>query len=312
MTFLTKYVTKQVDPLTKREVNSLNLPKIIGHTLTAIAVVTATLVYWPLTSVPTGTRGVVTVGGEITSLKSEGFVLIAPWQKLSNFNIRAEASQVNAAEGATSDTQPVHVTLTVRYSVNPDKVAVVFEQFSKTGDLDTYVDTATREAFKAVTAKYTAPELISQRAKVSSEIVQAIRLKVAVYHANVISVDVTSFVFSPDYMANINKKVNQDQALQTAEKEALTVAAQQKSKVATAEGEATALKLKADAEAYANLKIATAQADALKIQNAALTQSKEVLELRRIEVEKIKAERWDGALPQHIYAGTPIPFFTPK
>lgn len=310
MTFLNRYTTESTDRTQPGRV--LNIPKIVGHALSAVVLATTLVAYWPLTSVPTGTRGVVTVGGEITSLKSEGFVLVWPWQKLNNFNIRAEAAQVNAAEGATSDTQPVHVTLTVRYSINPDKVAAVFEQFSKTGDLDTYVDTATREAFKSVTAKYTAPELISQRAKVSSEIVSAIRSKIAVYHANVISVDVTSFVFSPDYMANINKKVNQDQALQTAEKEALTVAAQQKSLVAKAEGEATAKKLAADAEAYSNLKIATAQADALKIQNAALAQNKDVLELRRIEVEKVKAERWDGALPQHIYAGTPIPFFTPK
>jgi hypothetical protein len=60
------------------------------------------------------------------------------------------------------------------------------------------------------------------------------------------------------------------------------------------------------------LKIATAQADALKIQNAALSQSKEVLELRRIEVEKVKADKWNGQLPQAIYAGAPIPFLQVK
>jgi prohibitin 2 len=47
----------------------------------------------------------------------------------------------------------------------------------------------------------------------------------------------------------------------------------------------------------------------LKIQNAALAQNKEVLELRRIEVERTKAERWDGKLPENIYASAPIPFF---
>jgi prohibitin 2 len=56
--------------------------------------------------------------------------------------------------------------------------------------------------------------------------------------------------------------------------------------VAIAEAEATALRAKADGEAYANLKVATAQADALRIQNAALAQNKDVLELRRIEVER--------------------------
>jgi uncharacterized membrane protein YqiK len=89
----------------------------------------------------------------------------------------------------------------------------------------------------------------------------------------------------------------------------LTVQAEQKQKVAIAEAEASALKAKADGEAYANLKVATAQAEALKIQNAALAQNHDVLELRRIEVERVKAERWNGALPTAIYAGAPIPFF---
>ena len=47
-----------------------------------------------------------------------------------------------------------------------------------------------------------------------------------------------------------------------------------------------AVKARADGEAYVNLKVATAQAEALKIQNAALSQNKDVLELRRIEVER--------------------------
>ena len=81
--------------------------------------------------------------------------------------------------------------------------------------------------------------------------------------------------------------------------------------MAIAEAEANALRAKADGEAYANLKVATAQAEALKIQNAALSQNKDVLELRRIEEEMVKAEKWNGALPTAIYAGTPIPFFTP-
>ena len=68
------------------------------------------------------------------------------------------------------------------------------------------------------------------------------------------------------------------------------------------------MKARADGEAYASLKVATAQAEALKIQNAALSQNKEVLELRRIEVERVKAERWNGQLPQNVYAGSPIPF----
>jgi regulator of protease activity HflC (stomatin/prohibitin superfamily) len=278
-----------------------------------LLVVVVLLVWlWPLRTVPTGHRGVITVGGAIRGIEAEGFLLIWPWQRLSIFNIRAEEASVENAEGSTSDTQPVKVSLTVRYSIQTDKVAEVFEKYSHDGNLQSYVQTATQEVFKAVTAKYTAPDLIAKRAAVSSDIVTALRGKLAVYGAQVINVDMRNFAFSQDYMSAINQKVTQEQLRLAAENKVRTVEAEQKQKVAIAEAEATALKAQADGEAYAALKAATAQAEALKIQNAALAQSREVLELRRIEVEKIKAEKWNGALPQNVYAGAPIPFFNPS
>jgi prohibitin 2 len=133
---------------------------------------------WPLRSVPTGSRGVVTVGGAIKGIESEGFMLVAPWQSLSIFNIRAEEAAVENADGSTSDTQPVRVSLTVRYSIEPDKVAEVFEKYSHDGNLQSYVQTATQEVFKAVTARYTAPDLIGKRSLVSGDILEALRKKV--------------------------------------------------------------------------------------------------------------------------------------
>lgn len=286
--------------------------KIAKYTTIAVAALVLAAACNPLKTVPTGHRGVITVGGAIKNIESEGFTLLWPWQTLNVFNVRAEAAQVEGAEGATKDTQPVHVTLTIRYNVLPDKVADVFEQYSKDGDLSSYVDTATREAFKGVTAQYTAPELIDKRAEVSMKIVEAVRAKLKIYNAQVISVDVTSFVFGKTYMDAINAKVTQDQLLQTAEKKALTVEAEQKQKVKIAEAESTALRVKADADAYQQLTMATAQARSLKIQNDALAQNKDVLELRRIEVEMEKAQRWNGALPTSLYSGAPIPFMSVK
>jgi prohibitin 2 len=45
---------------------------------------------------------------------------------------------------------------------------------------------------------------------------------------------------------------------------------------------------------------------------AALVQSNNVLELRRIQVEQTKAQRGNGQLPSAIYAGAPIPFLNAK
>ena len=273
-----------------------------------VAIVIALLILWPFYSVPTGSRGVITQFGKIVGIEGEGLAVLPPWQKLSNFSIRAERADIDNAEGSTSDTQPVKVSMTVRYSIATDRVAEVFEKYSHDGNLSSYVQTATQEIFKAVTAKYTAPDLIAQRAKVSSDINAALRDKLSLYGAQVINIDMRNFAFSDSYMHAINDKVTQEQLRLAAENKLRTVEAEQKQKVAIAEAEANARKAQADGEAYANLTIAKAQADALRVQSAALAQSKDVLELRRIEVERTKAERWNGALPTSIYAGAPIPF----
>jgi len=283
-------------------------PKTLARVAVVVVVLVLLVVLWPFYSVPTGSRGVVTQFGRIVGIENEGLAVLPPWQKLSNFSIRAERADIENAEGSTSDTQPVKVSMTVRYSIATDRVAEVFEKYSHDGNLASYVQTATQEIFKAVTAKYTAPDLIAQRAKVSSDINLALREKLALYGAQVINIDMRNFAFSESYMHAINDKVTQEQLRLAAENKLKTVEAEQKQKVAVAEAEAGARKAQADGEAYANLKIATAQAEALRVQNAALAQNKDVLELRRIEVERTKAERWNGALPTSIYSGAPIPF----
>jgi prohibitin 2 len=287
-------------------------PAIIRDAAIAIGVLILLIVIWPFYSVPTGSRGVITQFGKIVGIEPEGLAVLPPWQKLTLFSIRSEQADIENAAGATSDTQPVTVSLTVRYSISPNKVSEVFEKYSHNGDLSSYVQTATHEIFKAVTAKYTAPDLIAQRARVSADIYSALAEKLAIYGAQVINIDMRNFAFQESYMRAINSKVEQEQLRQAADNKLKTVESEQKQKVAIAEAEASAVRATADGEAYARLKVATAEAESLKIQNAALVQSKDVLELRRITVEQTKAERWNGQLPSAIYAGAPIPFLNVK
>jgi prohibitin 2 len=286
--------------------------KLIKLIIIAAISIFALFILWPFYSVPTGSRGVVTQFGRIVGVEGEGLAVLPPWQKLSNFSIRSEQADIENAEGSTSDTQPVHVSMTVRYSISLDKVAEVFEKYSHDGNLASYVQTATQEIFKAVTARYTAVDLIAKRAQVSHDIGLALREKLSIYGAQVINIDMKNFAFSNSYMEAINDKVTQEQKKLAAENKVKTAEAEQRIKVVTAEAEASAAKAQADGQAYANLAVAKAQAEALRIQNAALRENKDVLELRRIEVEKVKAERWNGALPTAIYAGAPIPFMQAK
>jgi len=287
---------------------TLNVFRLVRDVAIVLGLVVLVLFLNPVTSVDTGTRGVVTNGGAITKIEPEGRHLVWFWEHLQIFSIRAETAKVDNAIGGTSDQQPVSTSLVVRYSIQPDKVAEVYEKYSHDGDLSSYVDSAVHETFKAVTAKFTAPDLLNKRQEVSNEVRTQLAAKLAVYGAQVISVDMTKFEYDPTYQKTINDKVQQDQLLQTAEKQQLTVKAQQQQKVEIAQAEADAQKAKADGQAYATLKEATAQAQALQIQNDALAKSAQVLDLRRIEVEMEKARRWDGKLPENIYAGAAIPF----
>jgi prohibitin 2 len=302
MSITTRYMTK----------DGPHWPTILRDGVLALGAFILLSIIWPFYSVPTGSRGVITQFGKIVGIEPEGLAVLPPWQKLTLFSIRSEQADIENAAGATSDTQPVTVSLTVRYSISPDKVAEVFEKYSHTGDLSSYVQTATHEIFKAVTAKYTAPDLIAQRARVSADIYAALAEKLAIYGAQVINIDMRNFAFQESYMRAINSKVEQEQLRQAADNKLKTVESEQKQKVAIAEAEASAVRATADGQAYATLKNAEAQAEALKIQNAALGQSNSVLELRRIQVEQTKAERWNGQLPSSIYAGAPIPFLNTK
>src|SRR5450631_2130214 len=99
----------------------------------AAAVLILLFIIWPFNSVPTGSRGVVTQFGKIVGIEPEGLTLLPPWQKMAIFSIRAEQADIEKADGSTSDTQPVTVSLTVRYSIATDKVAEVYEKYSHNG-----------------------------------------------------------------------------------------------------------------------------------------------------------------------------------
>src|SRR5579872_6503520 len=130
--------------VTTSEVN----PKLIKRAALVVAAIIALYIIWPFYSVPTGSRGVITQFGRIVGIEPEGLAVLPPWQKITLFSIRAESANIDNAEGSTADTQPVSTSLTVRYSITPDKVAEVFEKYSHDGDLASYVNTATHEIFK--------------------------------------------------------------------------------------------------------------------------------------------------------------------
>ena len=96
----------------------------------------------------------------------------------------------------------------------------------------------------------------------------------------------TQFSFSADYMKAINAKVTEEQQKLAEQNKLERIKVEQQQKVVTAQ-----------AEAEATIATAKAKAEAVRLEAQALRDNMSILELRRIEVAKVQAERWDGKLP---------------
>ncbi len=243
--------------------------------------------------VPEGSRGIKTRFSEAIGQTNQGIQFKVPIiESIHSISIMADAVEVKDAEGSTSDTQPVHTTFVVRYNIRENAALTVYKEYSRVGDIDNFVTTASYEAFKAVTAKYKADELISKRAEVSQSVFSAIQSRVEKYGAVVLNVDMTNFSFAPDYMKAISAKVTEEQQklAELNKLERLKVENQQRVVAANADAEAT-------------VAAAKAQAESIRLQSKALAESPQFLELRRLEVEMAKAGKWNGSLPTHVLGG---------
>lgn len=233
---------------------------------------------------------------------AEGFHLKRPFvDVVEQVNVRLVPVQVKAT-AASRDLQTVTTDVTVAYSVNGDLAPITFQRIGDTRRVAAaVVEPAIQESVKAITAQYTAEELVTKRALVKGNIQMAIEQFInstlgekdignAVQLANVA---ITDFAFSDEFNRAIEAKVK-------AEQEALQARNEKIRRVTQAEASAAERQLAADAEAYSTEVQSKARADAIKREAEALTNSPELIQLRAVE-------KWDGVLPR-MQGTSAVPF----
>ena len=164
----------------------------------------------------------------------------------------------------------------------------------------TLVNPAIMESVKAITAQYTAEQLITKRAEVKAQIQQAVSAfidetlaqKEVVGAVSLANVAITDFDFSAEFNRAIEDKVR-------AEQEALQAKNEKLRRVTQAEAAAAERTLAADAEAYQIEVASKARADAIRREAEALKDNPALIQLRI-------AEQWDGRLPQ-VSGGGAVP-----
>jgi len=180
---------------------------------------------------------------------------------------------VNTKDGSEFRVSPI-----LNYSVAADKAPSIFAKYRRTlPELEEgFLKTAIYDAFRLATNKYTAEELISNRAVFEVE-VRRILVSQIEKEGFIVSQFTSNLEYPVSFKNAINAKNNAVQAALTAENQVQTATAQAKIKVATAQGNAEALLTNARAEAESN-----------KLRQSTLTP---------MLLQQQWIEKWDGALP---------------
>lgn len=229
-----------------------------------------------------GTRGIVLQLGAVKPLvMNPGFHFKIPFiQQVIPVDVRVGKAQSDQT-AASKDLQIVTTTVAVNFHLVPDEVNKLYQNVGVAYE-DRIVAPAIGEAVKAVTAQYTAEELISKRSEVSAKVKETLAAKLSTYFMALDEINITEFKFSTEY----NNAIEQKQI-----------------------AEQNALKAKLDlqritVEAQQKIEQAKAEAESLRLQKQEVTQ--ELIDLRQIEAQMKAIEKWDGKMPTVTGGATPF------
>ena len=251
--------------------------------LISAAIIITVFVFKPWVQIGAGERGVVQNFGAVQDVVlGEGLHFILPIvQTVIVMDVKIQKAMTDAAS-SSSDLQDVDLSVALNYHIMPDKANVVYQTIG-TQFKERIIDPAIQEVMKAVSARYTAEELITKRPAVSTEMKEALATRLIVSNISVDAFSINNFSFSETFTEAIEAK-------QTAEQNALK-----------AKRDLDRIKV----EAEQTIAAATAEAEALRLQKMNI--SPDLIELRKIEANLKAIEKWNGILPQVTGAGA-IPF----
>lgn len=261
-----------------------NIKKFIKVILAALVVIIAITVINPFVLIGAGKRGVVMNFGAVqNNILGEGLHLRIPIvQKVVKIDVQTQKMEAKAM-AYSKDIQTVESLLALNFHIKADIVNKLWQEVG--GDYESrLLDPSIQESVKAVTAKFTAQELIEQRAKVKDEIKNELFGRLDKYFV-VDEFSILDFSFSNEYEKAVEAKQVAQQAALKAENDLQRIKTEAEQRVAQAKAEAEAIQLQSDAannEKYVNLKALEVQQDAIK--------------------------KWNGVLPSQMIPNATLPF----
>ena len=253
-----------------------------GNWLKGAAALLAVWLLAPFAIVPTGFRGVMTTfGSPSETVYTEGLHFRWPVaQTLNLVNVSIQRGDGDG-EAASRDLQTVHTKVALNYHVRPDAVVSVFRDLGNQPG-ERIIVPSVHEAVKAVTARFTAEELIAKRTAVRDDIVRELDQRLGRHGIVVDEFSIVNFAFSKVFNDAIEAKTTAEQLKLKADRDLERIRIEAEQRVAQAQ----------------------AEAESLRVQREKVTP--DLLRLREIENQAKAIEKWNGQLP-NVTGGT-LPF----
>lgn len=245
----------------------------------AAAVLFLFLVLNPFVKIDAGERGVVLNFGAVQNeVLDEGLHIRIPiMQRIVKMDVKIQKSETRA-EAASKDLRDIQSVIALNYHIIPEKANWVYQNIG-VAFKERVIDPTVQESVKAVTARYTAVQLIGERENVSTAIKDALSQKLSDYNLFVDGFSVIDFSFSKKFTDAIEAKQEAEQLALKAQRDLERVKIEAEQKVAQAK----------------------AEAESLRLQKQQIT--KELIELRKIEALREAIAKWNGTVPNVLLSG---------
>lgn len=215
--------------------------KVIYHPATiALLFLLITILFTPFVIVNAGERGVLMQFGQVQpQIFGEGIHPIIPiLQTVKKLSVRVQKQDMSA-EASSKDLQEVFADVALNWHIIPDQANAIFQEIGELEQVvDRIINPAIEEVLKAVMAKYTAEEIITNRGEVKAGVDEALTIRLASYHIKVDDLSLVHVHFSQRFNDAVEMKQIAEQEAKKAGFVVLKALKEAEARVNLAKGEA--------------------------------------------------------------------------
>lgn len=211
----------------------------VGCLWTAVIVILLATLVLSVYFVPAGHVGVITQWGAVHRVVYPGMGFRIPVKEgIRKIEVRTQVDKVDAS-AASKDLQVVTSTVALNYHLESEYADWIYQNIGMDYQ-NKIIAPAVQNTFKAVTAQFSAEQLITKREEARLRAEEELAKQLAVYHIVVDNFNIVNFDFSPEFNAAIEAKQVAQQQVETAKQRLAQAEVDAKTAITQAEGQAEA------------------------------------------------------------------------